>query len=267
MRHSTQAHQGPTTQPFRRAGRTRGHRLPTCPQTGLPRYRDRHQALQGGRALSAGHRASKVSSFACPSCGGFHVDEARPLGWHAPRNTLAPTPPIGLVPASTMTRRYVLFDVENLTHGAKATPEELASLWERIAQGPAQLNPTDHVVVGAARAVAHRYRSALPGRNIKWVVGANAPDGADRALLAAINLFEVARRYDELVILSGDHAFADIARRARAMGLNVHVVTVRHPEQRSMLARSLRVTADKHTVVDFLPSRLAQVEATALDAA
>ena len=109
--------------------------------------------------------------------------------------------------------------------------------------------PRDHVVVGASRNVARKYRAAIHGTNVKWVVGANAADAADRALLGAIDLHRVARDYDELVIISGDGAFSDLARRAKRAGLTVQVVTTEHPEQRSMLSRELAAAADVHTLV------------------
>lgn len=98
----------------------------------------------------------------------------------------------------------------------------------------------------------HRYRSrrdrrkplrctetfhAIGGDNVKWVVGADGSNGADRALLEAIDPRRVARRYDELVIMSGDHAFADLAHHANGLGLQVHVVTTRRGDGSSSLSR------------------------------
>jgi hypothetical protein len=150
-------------------------------------------------------------------------------------------------------RRYFLVDVENPTRGAQATLEEVAAFWALLkAQAPG-IAPRDHVVIGASRSVTRKYRTALHGANVKWVVGANAPDAADRALLGAIDLHRVARDYDELVIVSGDHAFAELARRARRFGLSVQVVTAEHPLQRSMLSSELADAADTRTVVRLRP--------------
>ena len=60
---------------------------------------------------------------------------------------------------------------------------------------------------------------------------------------------QVARDYDELVIVSGDHAFADLARRAKTFGLSVQVVTSETPQGRPMLSRELAAAADVHTLV------------------
>jgi hypothetical protein len=225
----------------------RQHKLPLCTSTGLARYRDRHQARDGVRAHAHGS-GNQVQPFACPDCHGFHLEPTYT------RATL-PTPSIA-TPTDAFTttldsrrRRYFLVDVENATHGAKATRVQLAGLWSVITSQAPGVAPHDHVVLGAARGVARKYRGAISAPNVKWVIGADAPDGADQALLAAIDLNQVARRYDELVIFSGDHAFASLARAAKAAGLTVHVITTEHPEMRSMLSRELSAAADTKTLV------------------
>ena len=125
----------------------------------------------------------------------------------------------------------------------------MAAFWDILKRQAPGIAPHDHVVVGAGRGVAQRYRTSITGPNVRWVTGANAPDGADRALLGAIDLYRVARHYDELVIVSGDHAFADLARRAKTFGLSVQVVTAETPEGRPMLSRELAAAADVHTLV------------------
>lgn len=227
---------------------TRRHSLPLCQATGLARYRDRHQALDGAGASVAGECRLKVSTFACPDCRGFHLERAyarEPI-------TVAPTAAPSEAFTSTLAfrrRRYVLVDIENPTRGARATAQEVAAFWALLKQQAPGIAPHDHVVVGAARAVVRKYRDAIRGANVKWVVEADAPDGADRALLAAIDLSRVAQEFDELVIVSGDHAFADLARRAKSHGLAVHVVTTERPGQRSTLSRELAAVADTRTRV------------------
>ncbi|MCC2314168.1 NYN domain-containing protein [Cellulomonas xiejunii] len=236
------------TSAYRADGRRRAHRLPVCPATGLARYRDRHQARDGAKGATAGSSRLTISPFACPDCRGFHLDTqpdrtARPV--HG-RGQSAPSP--RTEPAGT--RRYVLVDIENVTHGAKDAPTEVAALWQRL-EHAARISEGDHVVVGAARKVARRYRHAVHGAGIRWVVGADAPDGADHALLAAIDLHRVAKRYDELVIVSGDHCFEPLARRAKAHGLTVRVVTAENADPRCgrTLSRRLASAADTCTRV------------------
>lgn len=235
-----------------RHGSIHRHRLPLCETTSLDRFRDRHQARQGAQALGAGSTEFKVHTFACPDCRGYHLEK-----------TYTPEPPtIGGAsePTEAFThsltrrkRRYILVDIENPTRGAKVTSADVAEFWNILKRQAPGIAPRDHVVVGASRMVVRKYRAAIQGANVKWVVGADAPDGADRALLAAVDLRSVARGYDELVIISGDHAFSDLARRAKKFGLTVHVVTAQHPEHHSMMSRELSAAADLHTLIRLQP--------------
>ena len=247
----------------RLTGRGRRHKLPICPATGLARYRDRHQARHGAEAVAAGAHDFKVCTFACPDCHGFHLEKTYPREPIDVAGAAAPTEAFTSSLASRK-RRYVLVDVENPTRGARATAQEVADFWAILKQQAPGIAPHDHVVVGAARAVVRKYRAAICGTNVKWVVGADAPDGADRALLAAIDLHRVARGFDELVIVSGDHAFADLARRAKSRGLTVHVVTTEHPEQRSVLSRDLAALADTRTLVRLQSRKLIRDNVTAI---
>lgn len=232
----------------RRAGQGRRHKLDVCEVTGLPRYRDRHQALHGAEAMRAGSHDFKVNTFACPHCGGYHLEKTiarEPVGVGSPLKPVA----VFTASLASRKRRYVIFDIENPTRGAKVSCRKVATLWNVIKQQAPGISPEDHIVVGAARSVARRYRTAVTGENVKWVLGADAPDGADRALLAAIDLWRVARDFDELVIISGDHAFVDLARRAREFGLTVHVVTAQHHGKNPMLSRELAAIANTRSFV------------------
>lgn len=241
-----------TTRKGRRNGTVGRHKLPLCMATGLARYRDRHQARHGAEAMLAGVHQFEASKFACPDCRGYHLEKIytrEPI-------TLGPTPePTEAFTASLTSRkrRYILVDIENPTCGAKATSVEVAAFWSILKQQAPGIAPHDHVVVGASRMVVRKYRAAICGSNVTWVVGADGADGADRALLGAIDLRRVAREHEELVIISGDHAFADLARRAKQAGLSVQVVSAEHPEQRSMLLRELAAAADTHTLVRLQP--------------
>jgi len=224
------------------------HKLPTCSTTGLARYRDRHQARQGANATRSGADDFELHVWKCQACLGHHIEQTYR---REPIVLAASSEPTAEFTASLPFRkkRCWIVDVENLTHGAKATCQQAAALWGVLTQQAPGIAPHDHVVVGAARYVVRRYRAAIDGANVKWVVGSDGPNGADRALIAAIDLRRVARDYDELVIASGDGAFTDLARRAKALGLTVHVITTQHPEQRSMLSRELSAVADFHTLI------------------
>jgi len=246
--------------------RIRRYKLPMCGITGLARFRDRHQARDGAGAVLAGSQASEVSTFACPDCHGYHLEQSsrrRPID--APRATARAE--AFTASLASRKRRYVLVDIENPTRGANVSTGQVAAFWSVLTQRAPGIAPNDHMVVGVSRGVARRYRAAIHGANVKWVVGANAPDAADRALLAAIDLHRVARDFDELLIVSGDHAFADLARRARKFGLAVQVVTAQHPEQPSMLSRELAAVADVHTLVRLHASESEHGTTPSLDAA
>jgi hypothetical protein len=233
---------------FRRDNKHRSHKLPICEATGLARYRDRHQARHGAEAATTGAAHLKADTFACPDCRGFHLDDTHV---RVQIDTNSATTPADVFTSSLATRkrRYFLVDIENLTRGAKATHQEVAALWEVITQQAPGIAPHDHVVIGAARSVVRKYRTTITGPNVKWVTGANAPDGADYALLAAIDLYRVAQDFDEVVIASGDHAFADLARRAQKFGLTVHVVTAESLGLRPSLARELATSADTRALI------------------
>lgn len=252
MRMNTRINSELVTRSNRRNGTVSRHKLPACPTTGLPRYRDRHQARQGARAMLKGSRNYETSTFACPNCRGYHLEK---IYRHEPIEVSPAQAPSAqfLDSLGSRKRRYFLVDIENATRGAKATPTQVAQLWDIIMKQAPGIAPHDHVVVGAARMVVRNYRAAIHAPNVKWVVGADAPDGADHALLSAIDLRRVARDYDELVIFSGDHAFADLARRAEQAGLSVQVITTEHPEQSTVLSRELASVADTHTVIRLKP--------------
>lgn len=244
----------------RRRGEVRWHKLPLCQATGLARYRDGHQARQGGAARSAGEHNFKVATFACPDCRGYHLEQTYTGSPNWVDDAAEPTAAFA-ASLSTRARRYVLFDVENPTRGAKASAEELANLWRIMKSQAPGFTAQDHIVIGASRSVVRKYRGVIDAPNVKWVVGANAPDGADRALLSSIDLRRVARDYDELVIISGDHAFVPLSRQAKQLGLRVHVVTSEAPGKRSTLSRELAAAADLRTLVRHFPrkARLAGV--------
>lgn len=237
-----------TTRSHRKDRKVRKHKLPLCETTRLARYRDRHQARHAAESVSAGWRDIAVGTFACSACHGFHLEKTFR---REPVVLGTPSKPTEAFTASlpSRRRRYVLFDIENPTCGAKATRKQAATLWNIIKGQAPGIAPNDHVVVGAARGVVRKYRAAINGENVKWVIGEDAPDGADRALLAAIDIRRVARDFDELVIISGDHVFVDVARQARALGLTVHVVTAEHHRQSSMLSRELAAIAHTRSFV------------------
>lgn len=236
------------TRTRRNNGRLRRHKLPVCDATGLARYRDRHQARDGAKSLSSGERRYETSVFACADCRGFHLEKTY---LRTPIIVAEPSAPTPAFIKSLFTRKrcYWIIDIENPTSGAKWSPLHVAEFFGLLKTQAPGITSEDHVVVAAARSVRRKYRHAIVGPNVKWVTGADAPDGADRAALHAIDLHRVARSFDELVIVSGDHAFAELGRQAKKFGITVRVVTVQNPKGRATLSRELAEVADVRTFV------------------
>jgi hypothetical protein len=95
-----------------------------------------------------------------------------------------------------------------------------------------------------AERTARKFRSSVHDKSIKWRIGDNGPDGADHALLNAIKLQYIAKRYDRLVIASRDHIFAPLAREARALGMTVHIVV-----GETKVSRELKAAAGTLTTI------------------
>lgn len=228
-----------------RTTRITAHKVPTCSTTGLDRYRDRHQARAAADAVGRRYTHHKLATFACRDCRGFHLEKLA--------RALQPVGPTTPTPAANAPSRYILVDIENLV-GGRATREEARELWRTLV-ADLDITRCDRVVVGGNRHTAKKLSATIAGHNITWVVGAMGADGADRALLAAANLFQIVKNHDELVIMSGDHAFADLAGRATKRGLRVQVVAARHDELQTSLSRNLKHAADAHVIVDTGLSR------------
>jgi len=136
---------------------------------------------------------------------------------------------------SGASRKIVLLDIENMLFGAHNTERFRDRSREILALAEAR-RPTDMVIVGCNPALAFTARSVFPRSQI---VTGKGKDGADEALIDMIDLEHAASRFNELVIVSGDHVFAPVAHAARQLGLSVRVVAPRHG-----LSTALRVYAD-----------------------
>ncbi len=144
---------------------------------------------------------------------------------------------------TTDQRSFVVVDFENLLFGEhETTSHDLLEARARdILTAAHGQRPGDHLLVGCNPRLAFAARAAFPGARL--VVGSGA-DGADKALLRAIDGEVIVRRFGELNIVSGDHIFAELAHRSRARGVPVRVVAPRNG-----LATRLRLVADVATVL------------------
>ncbi len=131
-------------------------------------------------------------------------------------------------------RKIVIVDLENTMFGDHVDSSQDRST-EILALAEAR-RPTDMVIVGCNPHLAFSAKEHFPQARI---VTGHGKDGADRVLIDTIDLAHAADRFDELCIVSGDHAFAEIAHEARRAGLRVRVVAPRFG-----LSSALRVFAD-----------------------
>ena len=160
---------------------------------------------------------------------------------------LASAPPHPLdrhADAATAGRALHLVDIENLAGGPDRVDQWFApAVREYLAV--AEPSDLDQMITAADINLWRRTAFDIPfGR---YLPGRGA-DGADHALLDAAPADWVARRFDRLVIGSGDHAFTDLARTVRSA--RVEVVVIARPNR---LAGSLRRTADLVLTLPNLP--------------
>lgn len=135
-------------------------------------------------------------------------------------------------------RTLHLVDIENLIGGA-VHRDDCARAMEAYRQVAAWAQ-RDHAIVGAGPTTAEVAFFVVPA-GIQRVLGRGL-DGADRALLAAVDAAFVARRYDRVVIGSGDGRFANLATELRLRGAEVWVVA------KSRLGISRRLASVAHVV-------------------
>ena len=142
-------------------------------------------------------------------------------------------PRLAYVPAG---RTLHLVDIENLMGGPFAGEHALQSAsaeYRRVAA----VRPSDIVTVACNPALAFDAGDAWPEAELRVGPG---PDGADRALLSRISDDRwVARRFDRVVIGSGDGIFANATGALKQWGVAVGVVSLK-----TSLAFPLRQCAD-----------------------
>ncbi len=139
-------------------------------------------------------------------------------------------------------RRLVLVDIENVVGGA--VTDVSAAVWAK-ARVEEVIGSTDgdQVVIGVSHIGLLATGVGWPRR--RYVLG-SGPDGADRALLNVMDE-DLADRFEEVVVVSGDGIFAQAV--GALAGAGVTVTVVAHPDG---LSRRLRLAA---VHVRRMPSR------------
>jgi len=141
-------------------------------------------------------------------------------------------------------RKIVLIDLENMLFGSHAESNRTDRSKEILELAQAR-RPNDMLIVGCNPNLVFLANEHFPGAKI---VTGKGKDGADHALIDAIDATHAADRYSELCIVSGDHAFGQVAHAARKVGLPVRVVA-----PHAGLSTALRVYADTAVVLPEPP--------------
>ena len=124
--------------------------------------------------------------------------------------------------ATRAIRTLHVIDLENLASGADRSAGELLDAMDRY-RSVARIAGGDLVEVAVDASAWRHVAFSLP-RSWRGRFGYGC-DGADRALLYAVDPRVAADRFDRLVIGSGDGAFADLAEALTAAGRRVDVVS------------------------------------------
>lgn len=145
------------------------------------------------------------------------MSPAAPL--HDSRVALAPHPTnvYGWVPPD---RALHLVDVENLCGCSRPSRARICRALSEYRE-TAGVEPDDHVIIGCHPARALDVRDAWPGSLIR--VG-HGPDGADLAILSAVDPDDVAHRYFRVYLGSGDGIFAPLLHDLRIHGVRVAAI-------------------------------------------
>jgi len=128
-----------------------------------------------------------------------------------------------------------LLDVENML-GGFVTPGLVAELWGSYRELAPVLRG-DHVIAGFCPATAPAGLFDLPSA-VRKLVGGHGADSADRVLIDSVDVRHVARRYERVIIGSGDARFAPLAWTLRSLGVRVLYVDTKASSVSWLLHRS-----------------------------
>lgn len=139
-------------------------------------------------------------------------------------------------------RKLFLVDIENLCGKAVLTTQD-AKAARNFVDGVLGPSGSDLVVVGASHS-GNLISAGAGWMGPRWVFG-RGRDGADKALVKAAGEYAV-ETFEEVVIISGDGIFADVADSISSQGVIVAVVALRgHLSHRlAKAASSIRLVDD-----------------------
>ena len=143
-------------------------------------------------------------------------------------------------PHTTHHRCACLVDGDNLAHGGQDAIDDFAHVLSRVAHATQGIP----VTFALQRALAIRYLPAFAALGWGIRFAPMTPDAADRELLEAATDY-VAHGIERVIVASGDHAFAPLARHAE-----LHVLTYRRS-----LSHRLRMAATSISYLDDLVAK------------
>lgn len=153
-----------------------------------------------------------------------------------------PSAPTTVRPYFPAGRTCVLVDIENLVRDAeedRAVPVVLDQVLATLG-----IQASDHVIVAAGPRLAAEAFHQVP-RRCRLLLG-HGVDGADLALLEAVEPADLARRYDRVIVASGDGIFAPLVAELGRLGVAAHVAC-----RPGDLSARLKLAARKVTALSF----------------
>ena len=148
------------------------------------------------------------------------------------------TPPLDSLPTK---RSIHLIDIENLLGGCAASPSVIAKVWHQYRR-VACVTLHDQVFVGCSHFFARQAIFSIDSLARFYI--RSGRNGAETALIDAIDPLWAARRFDRIVVASGDRAFLPWVTQVKQAGRSVELVT-----GAGTACRSLTALCDTHRFV------------------
>lgn len=118
-------------------------------------------------------------------------------------------------------RRLVVVDIENVAGGAVVT-QAMADWARTVVESALDVREGEQVVIGTSHIGLFTAKTAWPCARVKARSG---EDGADIELLEVLTTEGVEDRFDEVVLVSGDHIFVEAVAALGASGVGVTVAS------------------------------------------
>lgn len=144
-------------------------------------------------------------------------------------------------------RRLVVVDIENVVGGAVRT-RSMADWARAVVESTLRVQAGEQIVIGTCHVGLFNAQSAWPCARVRVRSG---EDGADVELLDVLTGEGLERRFDEIVLVSGDHYFVDAVAALAGSGVHVTVASwARSLSTRLRLAASQIVYLDETVAWD-----------------